>query len=105
MKIVIFGLGNFGSSLAIFLENTGNEVIAIDKDPNKIESIKDKVSHAVIMDSRNLNVYPTLPLANTDIAIIAMSGDEGTAIMSAAIAKKYCKGKVYARSSSTTQDR
>ena len=31
MKIIVFGLGNFGMSLSLCLTETGNEVIGIDK--------------------------------------------------------------------------
>lgn len=106
MKIVIFGLGNFGMALAVHLANTGNDVVVADKNREKIDLIKDKVSHAVAMDSMNELAYQALPLSNTDIAIIAISGDEGAAIMTTAIVKDYCKeGKIFARSSSKIQDR
>lgn len=104
MKIVIFGLGNFGMSLAIHLANTGNEVVVADKDSQKIDMIKDKVAHAVTMDATNENAYRALPLQNTDLAIMAMSANEGMAIMSTAIVKKMCKAKIIARSSSNVQD-
>jgi len=42
MKFIIIGLGNFGSSLATKLTQMGHEVIAVDKQMEKIETIKDK---------------------------------------------------------------
>jgi trk system potassium uptake protein TrkA len=36
MKIVVIGLGNFGMALAIHLADSGNEVIAADRDIEKI---------------------------------------------------------------------
>lgn len=104
MKIVIFGLGNFGMSLAIHLADTGNEVIVADRNSEKIELIKDKVSHAVALDATNENAYHALPLKNTDIAVIAIGVDEGAAIMSTAIVKKISKAKIISRSSSAVQD-
>lgn len=104
MKVVIFGLGNFGMSLAIHLADTGNEVIVADRDSDKIELIKDKVSHAVTLDATNENAYHALPLKNTDLAVIAIGVDEGAAIMSTAIVKKICDAKIISRSSSSVQD-
>jgi len=104
MKIVIFGLGNFGMALAEHLANTGNEVVVADSNPKKIDVVKDKVSHAVTLDSTNENAYRALPLKNTDYAVIAISEDEGAAIMTTAIVKKTCDCKVIARSSSPVQD-
>lgn len=105
MKIVIFGLGNFGSALAIHLADSGNEVVVTDRNPEKIDLIKDRVAHAVVMDSTNENAYRALPTKNTDIAIVAISANEGAAIMTTAIVKNYMKCRIFARSSSSVQDR
>ena len=104
MKVVVIGLGNFGMALAVHLAGSGNEVIAADRDIEKIELIKDKVSHAVAIDATNENAYHSLPLKSTDIAIVAIGSEEGAAMMSTAIIKKITDAKVVARSSSTIQD-
>lgn len=104
MKIVIFGLGNFGMALAVHLSDSGNEVVVADNNSKKIDLIKEKVSHAVTMDSTNENAYRALPLKDTDFAVVAISMDEGAAILTAAIAKKICQSKIIARSSSSVQD-
>lgn len=105
MKVVIFGLGNFGMALAVHLADTGNEVVVTDRNREKIDLIKDKVSHAVVMDSTNENAYRALPTKNTDLAIIAISANEGAAIMTTAIVKKIFNCKIFSRSSSSVQDR
>jgi len=104
MKIVVIGLGNFGMSLAIHLADSGNEVIAADKSIEKIELIKNKVSHAVSMDATNESAYQSLPLKNTDVVIVAIGEHEGTALMATAIVKKITKAKIITRSSSEIQD-
>ena len=45
MKYIIIGLGNFGSSLAQKLTALNNEVIGVDIRMDRIESIKDKITH------------------------------------------------------------
>lgn len=105
MKIVIFGLGNFGMSLAVHLADTGNDVIVADRNHERVDMIKDKVSHAVIMDATNENAYHALPLKDTDLIVVGIGVDEGTAIMTTAIVKKICKNaRIIARSSSSVQD-
>ena len=104
MKVVVIGLGNFGMSLAIHLSNTGNEVIVADHSLEKIEQIKNKVTHAVAMDATNENAYQALPLNNADIAIIAIGQRNGAGIMSTAIVKKLTKAKIISRSSSDLED-
>ena len=50
-KFAIIGLGQFGMAIAKTLSKKGAEVIAIDKDINKIEEIKEFVSYAVSIDA------------------------------------------------------
>ncbi len=104
MKIIIIGLGNFGMSLAIHLSDTGNEVIVADQDSDKVEQIKDKVAHAVIMDATNENAYNALPLKNADLAVIAIGQKNGAGIMSTAIVKKLTNAKIISRSASALED-
>ena len=104
MKIIVIGLGNFGMSLAINLSNTGNEVIATDIDPEKIELIKEKVAHAVAFDAKNENAYHALPLKNTDMVVVALGDKEGVAITAAAIVKKLTEAKIVARASTQIED-
>ncbi len=104
MKVVIFGLGNFGMSLALHLADSDNEVVVADRDPDKIDLIKDKVSHAVVMDATNEVAYRALPLKGTDRVVIGIGDNKGSAIMITAVAKKMCDAKIIARSSSSLQD-
>jgi trk system potassium uptake protein TrkA len=50
-RFAVIGLGRFGKKLAIALAMSGAEVIAIDRDRNEVELIRDQVSHAVRLDS------------------------------------------------------
>ena len=104
MKVIIIGLGNFGMSLAIHLSDTGNEVVVADHDPEKVDQVKDKVAHAVVIDATNENAYNALPLKNADLAIIAIGQRNGAGIMSTAIVKKLTKAKIISRSASALED-
>lgn len=104
MKIIVFGLGNFGSSLCLSLTETGNEVIAVDKNMDKINMIKDKVSYAICMDSTNELAYEAVPLNDADKIIIAIGEDEGAVIITTAIIKKLCDVKIISRALSPIHD-
>ncbi len=104
MQIVVLGLGKFGMALAGYLAETDNEVIVCDLDMEKIDAIKDKVSHAVAMDATHLNAYQALPLNRTDIAIVAIGEQGGVNIKAAAILKKITDAKIVARSASPIED-
>ncbi|MCK4850457.1 MAG: NAD-binding protein, partial [Phycisphaerae bacterium] len=50
-RYAIIGLGRFGRRLAGQLTSSGAEIIAIDRDPDIIEQIRDDVTLALRMDS------------------------------------------------------
>ena len=50
-KFAIIGLGQFGMTIAKTLSKKGAEVIAIDKDIDKVEHIKEYVSYAISLDA------------------------------------------------------
>ena len=104
MKIIIFGLGNFGMSLALSLTETGNEVIGVDKQMDKVNLIKDKISLAICMDSTNEFAYEALPLKDADKVIVAIGENEGAAIITTAIIKKLCNAKIISRALSPIHD-
>ncbi|MDD2985711.1 TrkA family potassium uptake protein [Flavobacterium sp.] len=104
MKIIIFGLGNFGMSLALSLTETGNEVIGVDKQMDKINLIKDKISHAVCMDSTNELAYESLPLKDADKVVVGIGENEGAAIITTAIIKKLSNVKIISRALSPIHD-
>jgi trk system potassium uptake protein TrkA len=85
MKVAIFGLGNFGRSLAVKLTQMGHEVIAIDHDMSKVEGIKSEVSYAVCLESNDPTAVGNLPLSEVDAAVVAIGEDEGANIMTTAL--------------------
>ena len=85
MKVAVFGLGNFGRSLAVKLTHMGHEVIAIDHDMGKVESVRSEVSYAVCLESDDPIAMSTLPLNDVDTAVVAIGEDEGANIMTTAL--------------------
>jgi trk system potassium uptake protein TrkA len=72
MKFAVIGLGSFGSNVAKTLYEKGNEVLVIDKDKEKIEEVKDFVSHAVQMESANKENLQALGLEEMDVVVVSL---------------------------------
>lgn len=87
MKYIIFGLGNFGSSLGQKLTEQGNEVIGVDLSMDKVDDLKEKMSHTVCLDSTDQFTVSGLPLKETDVVIVAIGEDQGANIMTTAVLK------------------
>jgi len=87
MKYLVFGLGNFGASLAEKLTSQGNEVIGIDNNMDKVNLLKEKISHTICMDATDEFTVSGLPLKDTDVVIVAIGEDQGANIMVTALLK------------------
>jgi len=88
MKYLIIGLGNFGSSLAQLLTETGHEVIAVDSEFHMVDALKGKVTHAICLDCTDPQAVATLPLKDTDTAIVCIGENEGANLLATALMKQ-----------------
>ena len=97
MKVLLIGLGIYGSNLAVDLTDMGHEVIVADSNATLIESIKDKVSTAYIVDSADETALSVLPLKTVDLVIVAIGENFGASIKTVALLRKLGVKKIYAR--------
>jgi len=81
MKFIIIGLGNFGGSLAEKLTQQGNEVIGVDSSTEKVNALKDRLSHTICMNATDQSAIEHLPLKNTDVVMVCIGEDQGANIM------------------------
>lgn len=97
MTFLIIGLGIYGYNLATDLTAIGHEVIGVDIKPSLVESIKDNISTAYIIDSTDEVALSVLPLKNVDIVIVAIGENFGASIKTVALLKKLQVPHIYAR--------
>lgn len=76
-SFLVIGLGRFGSALAIDLCKQGNEVLALDSNPERVQAIADHVTQAVNGDPRDPEVLKALGARNFDCAVVAFAEDIG----------------------------
>ncbi|HDS84719.1 MAG TPA: TrkA family potassium uptake protein [Phycisphaerales bacterium] len=104
-RFVVIGLGRFGKKLAIALAMSGADVIAIDKDRDIVEDIRDQVSHAVRLDSTDEEAMRAQGVDKADVAIVGM-GERGRAFESAILTvvnlKQMGVPQIYARAANLT---
>jgi len=80
----VIGLGRFGRKLAIALTASGAEVIAIDRDRAVIDELRDDVTHAVRLDSTDLEALKSQAVDRADVAVIGI-GQGGQAFEAAVL--------------------
>lgn len=100
-RFAVIGLGRFGQKLAVALAMSGAEVIAIDKNREIVELIRDQVSHAVRLDSTDEEALKAQGVNKVDVAIIGM-GQEGfeAAILTVVTLRQMGVQQIYARAES-----
>ena len=74
----VIGLGRFGTSIATQLFNMGYEVLAIDKNMDKINAIANLVTRAACTDAKDESLLKQLGVKNSDCAIVCIGGDDIT---------------------------
>ncbi len=103
MKYIVFGLGNFGSSLSTTLTAMGHEVIGVDKRMEKVELHKDDITHTICLDSTDIQAVSSLPIVDADTVIVAIGEDEGSSIMTTALLKQLKAKRIIGRAVSELQ--
>ncbi len=97
MRYLIIGLGIYGSNLAKDLTAMGHEVIGADRSPMIVDSIKEYISTAYILDSTDEAALAGLPLNGVDLVIVAIGENFGASVKTVAILKKLGVKHIYAR--------
>ncbi|WP_321495122.1 TrkA family potassium uptake protein [uncultured Desulfobacter sp.] len=80
-QFLIIGLGNFGFYLATHLYRKGHDVMAIDKSPVLVQSIKDHVTQAVVADATDPATLKELGVKNVDTAVVGIGSVLGDSIL------------------------
>lgn len=86
-RIIVVGLGNFGSILAQRLHELGHEVIAVDKRAETVDALGGKVSRAVVADGTQRALLEQVGATKADAAIIS-TGENLSASVLALLALK-----------------
>jgi len=69
-NILVVGLKTFGMSIVKQLSQYNCEVLAIDKEMEKVEEADEYATHAIQVDIRNADEIAELSLNTFDIAVI-----------------------------------
>lgn len=97
MKYLIIGLGLFGRTLAEELTDQGHEIIGIDSREFAIETIKERIAGAYIMDASDRYALMSLPIDEIDAVIVAIGQSMETSLRSVAALKELKINNIYAR--------
>ena len=98
-QFIVIGMGRFGFSVATCLYKAGYDVLAIDKDIEKIEEISSEVTHAVALDATDEKALSSVNIEDYDTAIISIGGSIQESLLVTLLVKELgvneiiCKGQ------------
>ena len=98
-QFIVIGMGRFGFSVAKCLYKSGYDVLAIDRDIEKIEEISSEVTHALALDATDEKALSSVNIEDYDTAIIAIGGSIQESLLATLLVKELgvneiiCKGQ------------
>ena len=98
-SILLIGLGRFGRHVAEKLYELDHQVMAVDKQEDRVEAVMSYVTNAQIGDSTNMEFLETLGVSNFDVCIVAIASDFQSSLETTAYLKDLGAKMVVARAS------
>lgn len=86
LQFFVAGLGRFGESVAVTLEQMGYEVMAMDKDEGVVQDLSDKLAFVVCADSSDEKNLNAIGAGNADVAVVAI-GDLSASLLTTLLLK------------------
>ncbi len=104
LKIVVVGLGKFGSTLAVNLSRLGAEVLAVDRNTRLVEAVAEDVTVAVGFDATDLTNLKAYDAGAMDVGVVAIGGNFESSVLVTMHLKNLGVPLVYAKALNDMQD-
>ena len=104
-SILLIGLGNFGMMIAKKIHELGHEVMAIDKNEDRVNEVLPYVTNAMIGDSTSEAFLSSLGINNYDVCIETIGGDFQSSLETTCLLKELGGKKVVSRADREVQEK
>ena len=101
--VLLIGLGRFGRHIAKKLNELNHQVMAVDKDENKVNAVLPYVTNAQIGDSTSEEFLASIGVRNFDLCIVAIGDNFQSSLETASLLKELGAKKVVARAERDVQ--
>jgi trk system potassium uptake protein TrkA len=96
-RVLVIGIGSFGTALVETLHKNGAEVIVIDENAASLEGVKDLAAHAVVADGTDPRVLQAVEASSCDVAVVTFGEDFEASVLAVAALKKLSVREIAAR--------
>jgi trk system potassium uptake protein TrkA len=103
--VVVIGLGRFGKSLALELEDEGIEVLGIDTNPKVVQSLSNRLTHVVEADATDDEAMRQLSVHEFDRAVVGIGSHLESSVLSASVLLSLGVSNIWAKAISQSHGR
>ena len=104
-SILLIGMGRFGRYTAKKLNALGHDIMAVDKNEDRISKVMEDVTSARIGDATNSDFLKTLGIRDYDLCIVAVGDAFLEALEITSLLKEMGAEKVISRATSATMEK
>ena len=104
-RVVVIGLGRFGSSLARELARRGYEILGIDADPRRVQVLADDLTHAVVADTTDEDALRQLDVPDFERAVVGIGSNLEASILTTSLLVDFGIPSIWAKALNHQQAR
>ena len=104
-NVLLIGLGRFGRHLAMQLSELGHQVMAVDRDEERVNECMPFVTNAQIGDSTRVDFLRSLGVGNYDVCYVTISGDFQNSLETTSLLKELGARMVVSRAATDVQEK
>jgi len=104
ITILLIGAGRFGIRLAKELSGMNVQIMAVDKNEDRLKEIEPYVTSAQIGDSTNVDFLRSLGIGNYDKCVVAIGDDYLSSLETTSLLKELGARYVFARAAKSMQE-
>ena len=97
--VLLIGLGRFGRHIAMKMNELHHQVMAVDKNEERVEALLPYVTNAQIGDSTNEEFLKSLGVRNFDVCIVTIGSDFQSSLETTSLLKELGAKVVVSRAS------
>ncbi len=102
-SVLLIGLGRFGRQIAMKLYDMRQQVMAVDKNSERVDVVLPFVTGALIGDSTNIDFLKSLGVRNFDVCIVAVGNDFQASLETTSLLKELGAKMVVSRAAQDVQ--
>ena len=104
-NILLIGVGRFGRHIAMHLNQLGHQVMAVDRNEERIDAVMPYVTNAQIGDSVNADFLRSLGVGNYDVCIVTIGSSFQDSLETACLLKELGAKWVVSRAERDVQEK